>query len=413
MHISSLEIQLGLIVLGLLMSAYFSGTETVFLSASRVRIEILFRRRVKSIRRIYDFISKPETFIVTTLVGTNLASVLFSTVVVLVLQDSVDEFLIVLISTSALLLFGEIIPKSVGQEFSNQLLPVTGAMLKIFRVLFTPINFLLLGITNFFLKRLNLKTHADFQTVFTRKDIIKVLRESERGGAIKSKESRLIHKIFDLRKTRLKDSMVPRTEIVAVPKDVSLEELSETFRKSGFSRLPVFEDSVDNIIGIVYAKDLLTEPESLDEILKEAIFFPDSKPAYKLLVEFKQKRISIAIVLDEYGGTAGLITVEDLVEELVGEIYDEFDIDHEKMYRKLNATTFSVDARAEIDELNEKFNLHLPEEESYSTLGGFIIEQLGHIPKPGEMLAGDNWRIKIEKADERRVIRVRLIKKQS
>ncbi|NOZ60827.1 MAG: HlyC/CorC family transporter [Calditrichaeota bacterium] len=408
---SSLEIHLGLIFFALLMSAYFSGTETVFLSASRLRSEILFRRRVKSIRRIYHFISKPETFIVTTLVGTNLSSVLFSTLVVLSLKNSVDEFVIVLISTSALLLFGEIIPKSLGQEFSNQLLPLTGALLKIFKFLFAPVNFLLLGFTNFFLKRLNLKTQADFQTVFTRKDIVRVLRESEKGGAIKSKESRLIGRIFDLRKTRLKDSMVPRTEIVAVPKNISIERLSTAFSKSGFSRLPVYEDSIDNIIGIVYAKDLLTEPESLREILKEPIFVPDSKPAFRLLVEFKQKKMSIAIVLDEYGGTAGLITVEDLVEELVGEIYDEFDIDHEKMYRRLNANTISIDARAEIDEINEKFNLNLPEQESYSTIGGFVIEQLGHIAKEGEVLDTERYRIKIEKADQRRVIRVRLIKK--
>ncbi len=391
------------------MSAYFSGTETVFLSASRVRVEILLRRKVKRIRSIYNFINKPETFIVTTLVGTNLSNVIFSTLVVLALKDSVNEFFIVLISTSILLLFGEIVPKSLGQEFSHHLLIPSGTVLKFFKFVFAPINFFLLKVTNFFLNKLNLQMHADFQTVFTRKDIVKVLQESERGGAIQSKESRLIRKIFDLRKIRLKDAMVPRTEIVAVPKDISIEKVNNVFYESGFSRLPVYEDSIDQIIGIVYAKDLLTIPSSLDEILKEPTFVPDSKPAYRLLLELKKKKISIAIVLDEYGGTAGLITIEDLVEELVGEIYDEFDIDHEKMYRQINKNTFLIDARAEIDEINAKFKINLPESESYSTLGGFIIEKLGRIPRPGEVLQTENCRIKVLKADRRKVIQVRLI----
>jgi putative hemolysin len=402
-----------LIILAIILSGFFSATETIYLSASKLRIEILFRRNAKKINKVYTFIKQPETFIVTALVGNNFANVIFSTSVVLVLKDTVNELVIILFSSLFILIFAEIIPKSMGREYSNQLIIPVARLLKIFRLLFHPFNILLNSVSNSFIRKFNLNTEQNVEHILNRENVQNVIRASEKDGIIKTDEGKIINRVFDMRQTRLKDPMVPRTEIVAVKKSTSIPRLFKHFTESGFSRLPVFDKTIDDIIGVVHAKDLFTKPNRLQDILQEILFVPETKFAYKLLKEFRQKNNSIAIVLDEYGGTAGLITLEDLLEELVGEIYDEFDIDNKHMYKKLNAFTISIDAKAEIDEVNEKFKLSIPEKESYSTIGGFIIEYLERIPKSGDLLEFDNCKILIEKANRKRVIRVKIIIKKN
>ena len=400
-----------LIILAIILSAFFAGTETIFLTASKIRIEILHRRKIKGIKKVYSFIKTPEAFIVTTLVGNNLSNVIFSSLIILMLKDSFEEFLIVIFSSMFLLVFAEIIPKAIGREFSNQLIISCARILRLFKIIFFPINILLIDVSNFFLRKLDLGSEQKVEDILTRKNIKKVISDSEKGGVIKSEERKIINRIFDMSKTRLRDPMIPRTEIVAVRKSTSIDQLLKTFTQSGFSRIPVYNKNIDEIIGVVHAKDLFEKPEKIQDILKEILFVPETKFAYKLLKELRQKNISIAIVLDEYGGTAGLITLEDLLEELVGEIYDEFDIDHKHLYKKWDAFTFSIDAKAEIDEINEKFGLSIPEKESYSTIGGFIIEHLGHIPNKDEIIEFENCRIIIERASRKRVIKVKIILK--
>ena len=402
-----------LIILAIILSAFFAGTETVFLTASKIKIEILHRRNVKGIKKVYSFIKNPEAFIVTTLVGNNLSNVVFSSLIILVLKDSFDEFFIVIFSSMFLLIFGEIIPKAIGREFSNQLIIGSARILMLFKILFAPICTLLTSISHFFLKKFNLRTEQKVENILTRKDIKKVISDSEKSGVIKSEQRKIIDRIFDIRQTRLKDPMVPRTDIVAIKKTASINQLLNTFSRSGFTRIPVYDKSIDDIIGVVHAKDLFNNPDKLQDILKEILFVPETKYVYKLLMEFRKKNISIAIVLDEYGGTAGLITLEDLIEELVGEIYDEFDIDQKHLFKKLNAFTFSIDAKAEIDEINEKFGISIPEKESYSTISGFIIEHLGSIPKKDDVIEFEKCKFIIEKASLKRVIRVRVVLKKT
>jgi CBS domain containing-hemolysin-like protein len=177
------------------------------------------------------------------------------------------------------------------------------------------------------------------------------------------------------------------------------------------SRLPIYDEDIDNIIAVVYAKDLFLNPKELNDIVEEILYVPETKSAFELLKEFRQKQMSIAVVLDEYGGTAGLVTTEDLIEELFGEIYDEFDIDHEPMYVFEDDKTIRIIARAEVDELNQKFNLNIPEGD-YTTLGGFIIEQLGRIPRVNETIELERCKIIVEKASRKRVILVKVICEQ-
>lgn len=401
-------IEIVLAILAIILAGFFAGSETVFLSASRIRIEILHRRRAKGIKAVYKFIKNPETFIVTSLVGTNLSHVIFSSMIVLILKESLQDFLIVLFSSTLLLIFSEIIPKALGWEFANNLIIRSAQLLNLFKIIFYPINILLTSTSNFLLRRFHVPAEQKMKNILTRSDLQKYIHESEKFGVIESKEKEIITRIFNLRHTPVKETMIPRTDIIAVKSEVSVDELKEKFNESGISRIPVYEDNLDNIIAVVYAKDLFLSPIKLSDISQEIFYVPETKSAFELLQEFREKKMSIAVVLDEYGGTAGLVTLEDLVEELFGEIYDEFDIDHESMYIIENERTIKIIARAEVDEINQKFNLNIPEG-NYTTLGGFIIEQLGHIPKVKEEIELLDCKIIIENASRKRVILVKLI----
>lgn len=401
-----MEIVLAILII--ILAGFFAGAETVFLSASKIRIEVLHRRRMKGINRVYKFIKNPETFIVTSLAGTNLSHVLFSSLIVLILRESLNEFLLVLFSASMLLIFTEIIPKAIGWEFANNLIIQTARILNLFRIIFYPINILLTSISKFLLKRFHIPGEQKMQDILTRSDLRKYIHESEKYGVIELQEKEIITRIFNLAATRVKETMIPRTDIIAVSKDTPIPELIKKFSESGFSRIPIYEGSLDNIIAVVYVKDLFLNPMKLSDIAEEILFIPETKSAFESLQEFREKRMSIAVVLDEYGGTAGLVTLEDLIEELFGEIYDEFDIDHEHMYIFEDKRTIRIIARAEIDEINEKFKLHIPEGD-YITLGGFIIEKLGHIPKAKEKIKLECCEIIVEKASRKRVILVKLI----
>lgn len=401
-------IEIILAIITIILAGFFAGSETIFLSASKIRIEVLHRRKAKGITRVYKFIKNPESFIVTSLVGTNLSHVIFSSLIVLILRESVDEFLIVLMSASLLLIFSEIIPKAIGWEFANNLIKRTALLLNFFKFIFYPINILLTSISTFLLKRFHVSAEQKMQDILTRRDLQKYIHESEKYGVIESGESEIITRIFNLTDTRVKETMIPRTDIIAVSNAASIPELIEKFNESGVSRIPIYEGDLDNIISVVYAKDLFLNPLVLKDIQQEIFYVPESKSALELLREFRENKMSIAVVLDEYGGTAGLVTLEDLIEELFGEIYDEFDIDHEHMYVFEDDKTIKIIARAEIDEINQKFNLNIPEG-NYTTLGGFIIERLGHIPDVNETIELQRCKIVIEKASHRRVILVKLI----
>ncbi len=335
---------------------------------------------------------------------------IFSSLIVLILRGSVAEFFIAAFSAILLLILSEIIPKAIAWEFANNLIIWVGRLLTFFEILFYPISVILASISNFLLHRFRVPDEKKIQEILTRTDIQKYFHESEKLGVIESDEREIISRIFDLADTRVKETMIPRTNIIAMSNHASISELIAKFNESGVSRLPIYDGDIDNIVAVVYAKDLLLNPNELKDIAEEIYFIPETKSAFSLLQEFKRKKTSIAVVLDEYGGTAGLITREDLIEELFGEIYDEFDIDHEPMYVFESEKTIKIVAHAEVDELNQKFNLDIPEGD-YTTLGGFIIDRLGHIPRVNETMETERFKIVIEKASRKRVILVKIILK--
>lgn len=401
--------ELLLIIISLLLSFFFSGTETIFLSSSRIKIEILFRKGVKGAKLVKQFVAKPESFIITTLLGNNIVNVAFSSIFTVYLQHQFPDYVIIFLSSFIVLVFGEIIPKAVGWELANHLVIKAAFPLKFFEMLLAPLVQILTRVSSMILNVFRIE-ETQVVPLFTKNEIEALIQESEKAGIVKKKEREIISRVFDLRETQVKETMVPRTDIIAIKKNTSMRTVFKIFQQSGFSRLPVYDKNIDDIIGVVYAKELLGKARRLEDITREIQLVPATKNAFTLLQEFRGAQTSIAIVLDEYGGTAGLVTFEDLVEELFGEIYDEFDLDHEQLFKKLNKFTFLVKGRAEIDELNRKFNLRIPEG-NYTTLGGFIIDRIGKIPKIDDEIELNTCKMVITSATHKTVEEVKIIKK--
>ena len=252
------------------------------------------------------------------------------------------------------------------------------------------------------------RAHADE----LEREILDAVTEGERHGAVDEEEKEMIESVIELTDKRVEEIMTPRTDVVAIPKAGTLEEILETIRTNGHSRIPVYDETIDTILGVIYAKDLLRRPTDapfrLDSMMREAYFIPESKLVRDLLREFQARKLHIAVVLDEYGGTSGLVTIEDILEELVGEITDEYEPTPPEELIKIDEQTVEVDARMQIDDINDELDLALPEDEGYETIGGFVFSTMGRIPKVGESWTHENLGIKVIAAEPRRILRLRL-----
>ncbi|MEE8320050.1 MAG: hemolysin family protein [bacterium] len=249
----------------------------------------------------------------------------------------------------------------------------------------------------------------------TEEEIQSLIDEGEQEGVINQEEHAMLDAVLDLGDTKVREVLVPRTEMIALEKDSSLESALETIIEAGHSRIPVYDGDIDNIVGILYAKDLLKSwgctSEEIDLLskIRKAFFVPESKAVNELLKEFKTKRVHMAIVVDEYGGTSGLITIEDILEEIVGEIQDEYDLEEMVSCRKLDDGSIMFDARYPIDDFEEETGVVL-EKGDYDTLGGFVIRFLGHVPVIGEQFTFSTVEFVVEDADARRVSKIRVRK---
>jgi len=243
-------------------------------------------------------------------------------------------------------------------------------------------------------------------------EILSAVSEGELHGAVDSEEKQMIESVIELGEQRVDAIMTPRTEIIALPAGADLDTVLAAIREHGHSRIPVYESTIDTILGVLYAKDLLRhhdeEPFDLRRIMRKALFIPESKPVRELLREFQKQKLHIAVVLDEYGGTAGLATIEDILEEVVGDIADEYEQPEPEPIKRIDDFTYEVDARVRIDDLNERLQIEVPEHPDYETVGGYVFSTLGKIPKVGERCERDNFALQVIGAEPRRVTRVLL-----
>ena len=415
------------ILLMLALSAFFSGSEIAFVVANRLRVEVEARRSGFAGRTVKAFMQHPSTFLTTTLVGNNLALVIYSTMVAFYLQEPLDHFWATtvgleagseiaalvtqtLIASLVVVILGEILPKSILREVANQAVFVLAIPLRITYLLLLPLIKLAEWSSSLIVKLF--RADADSFSQFMRRDFEVIIQESRESGELElaEDESALLSNVFALSAIRVKESMVPRTDVVAVEESTSLEVLRERFIETGHSKLPVYRDNIDKIVGMAFAYDLFQEPTSLTEMMRPVQFVPAAKRSKELLRDFLASNTSVAVVIDEYGGTAGLVTREDLLEELFGDIQDEFDADS-PLLRSVSEGTFVASGRANIDELAEKFGVHLPEGD-YETVAGYLLEKLGFIPDRKEEFIADGYRFVILKASTNRIDLVRITRSE-
>jgi len=416
-----------LIVLVILLSGFFAGSEIGYVSANRLKLEIRARKKTMRSRALSHFLKDPEAFLSTTLIGNNVVNVLYATLMALFLLQPVSslyfslfdvypsDFVVLLIQTVIasliIMIFGEVIPKVVFRINSEGLLFNLAALYRGLNLLFLPFIYVANGIAGRLIRLIIPESESSVQ-VYRRQDIEMLLREigDSEESDIDRDDSELLTNVLQLSNKRVRDSMIPRTEIVAVEKKAGLQEALQKFVSSGFSKIPVYDQSIDNVIGVVFAYDLFKKPKKLGEIIRPVKHIPSSQKSKDLLSEFQKLNISLAIVIDEYGGTAGLVTTEDLLEEVVGDIQDEYDME-DMVMKKLSHNTFILSGDVPLQELTERFpSTKMPERNQYyETVAGYIIHEIGRIPKVNEEILIGNHKFIISKARQSRIETVKLI----
>jgi len=410
------NIQIWLILLALLGSAFFSGSETALISVNKVKLRKWLEKESRLARLVDKFLNRPSDILSTLLVGNSLMNVIATVVIAdLIIQFFparqtlsilVTALVIPIIVTPPILFFGEIIPKTVAREFAGRLVPLVTTPLLASYYLLLPVAKATHLISYQLLRLIGFKKQ-ERERIFTRKNIQRVLLESERAGVLDGEERSYISGVFNFSKSIVREVMTPRTEIVAVPKGASVEEIAAKMNQSNFSRIPVYEGSLDHIIGIVHVADFLGKGKKKEELLiHPVIFTPETRKCDSLFYEMRREKCHLAVVLDEYGGTAGIVTLENLLEELVGDIHDVHD-NAGTLVRMARDNSFIVDGRTRLDELADKIDLP---EKSYEveTIGGLLVSQLGRIPESGERFQMGSLRITVLDATSKRVESLRL-----
>lgn len=411
------------IVLLLLLSAFFSGSEIAFVSANRLRAEMTAHRGGFTGRLVQRFLDTPGMLLTTTLVGNNMALVIYSTLMALYLEPAFTTFFgdvlgqqvgleasvltaQTLVASILVLFVGEIIPKTIMREHADRLVSLLALPLRITYYALLPLIWLASAASNGLVRLF--RADAASLSQYLRQDVELLIRETtERGDLdLDEEESTILSNVFAMSTKRIKESMVPRTNIEAIECATSLEEVRRCFIDTGHSKLPVYEDNIDHIVGVAFAYDFFQQPSSLQDLMRDVRFVPETKGSKVLLQEFLSTSSSIAIAIDEYGGTAGLITREDLLEELFGDIQDEFDMEDDEL-QQVGPGTFLVSGSTPLDTFTEKTGIMLPGGE-YETLAGYLLEHVGRIPEAKERFTFDTCHFTIERATAHRIERVRV-----
>ena len=403
-----------IILLSLLFSAFFSGMEIAFLSSNRLKIELDRHKGTFNGKVMGRFYKKESFFIALLLLGNNTALVLFGIYAAKILEPIIENWGILepaliliiqtILSTLLVLVVSEFLPKALVQINPNGFLRIaTTPMLLIYSLLYLPTQ-LVMFVSGLFLRLLK-TDRSNSAKVFSIVDLehyvqdisARIKEEQDFGN-----EMQILQNALDFRTIKARDCMVPRTEIIAIEVDEAIERLNKLFIDNGLSKIIVYRKTIDNIIGYVHSFELFKSPVSIKQILLPIAFVPSAMPGKELLELFTKQAGNIAVVVDEYGGTAGIVTIEDVVEEIFGEIEDEHDLE-DLLEEKISEDSYRFSARLEIDYLNNEYGFNLPESDEYETLGGFIIHQLETIPALGEIIELENSTLEIEKVSDRRI----------
>ncbi|PKK91046.1 MAG: hypothetical protein CVV64_04560 [Candidatus Wallbacteria bacterium HGW-Wallbacteria-1] len=419
-----------LVLFFLLLAGFYAGAETAFISINRMRLKYLVdngNSRAMLVARILD---RPREFISTVLVGTNLfvvsASALATSIGITFLVDgrgfgrSEVTGITTLIMTVLTLLFSQILPKSIFRHHADSYTLAIAPAIQISKFLFLPVIFLIKIVISpfFWLLGWNTDVFRGFdndERIKSRKDLELIFQMSHEEGVLETDEHDMIRSVFNISDTLSREIMTPRVDMVAVRDDIEVEDMIQVFETTGYSRIPVYSGNIDNIVGIVHVMDLICAAviaRDVKTLMRKPFFIPETKHIGVLLAEFKKEKTHMSIVVDEYGGVAGLVTVEDILEQIVGDIDDEYDIDEvsEIIRSKDDENLAILDGTARIDDVNEEFDLDLPENEDFDSIGGLIFFLIGDIPEIGAEVSTPDGKVKftVEDADSHRVYRVRM-----
>ncbi len=416
----------GLVILLLVLvglSAFFSASETALTAFNRSKLKEISDESKTKGEMLKFWLKKPNELLTALLIGNNIVNILGSSIATMVAinflgNNSKAIGIATATMTIILLIFGEITPKVIAKAYSTK---ISGAVIEFVFFLskiLLPISILLMSISKVIVKIFGTDLN-NIGLIITEEEIKSVVSVGEEEGVIEEEEKKMIHSIFEFTDTTVKEIMIPRTTVYAVEASKTLNEVWEEMIGNGYSRIPVYEEKIDNIIGVLYLKDIFNviRERQLDKavkyLIREAYFVPETKPLFEMLEEFKKNQIHMAIVLDEYGGTSGIITIEDLIEEIVGDINDEFDGEHDEEIRKVADNKYIIDAMLSIDRINEEIGLNIPVSEDYDSLGGYIYTALGRVPLEKDIVNNeeDEMELRVLEVDNRRVVKVLLVLK--
>ena len=411
----STGIQIISLIALLALSAFFSSAETALTTVNKLRIRTLADAGDKRALILTTVIEEPGKMLSTILVGNNIVNLSASALTTTLTMDLLGSRAVGAatgILTLLILVLGEITPKTISTLHAERIALSYANAIHILMIVFTPVIFFVnqLSLGLLFLLRIDPNKKRDAITEDELRTIVEVSHEE---GVIESEEKKMINNVFDFGDAVAKDVMVPRIDMVLVDVNATYDELLEIFRKEKFTRIPVYEDTTDNVIGIINMKDLLLydrekEPEfSIRSFLRQPLYTYEYKKTAELMLEMRKTFNNIVIVLDEYGATAGLITLEDMLEEIVGEIRDEYDEDEEDEVRELVPDEYLVNGSAKLDDLNERLGLKL-ESEDYDSIGGLVIGLLDHLPEEGESVEYENLRFVVEHVEKNRIEKIRI-----
>ena len=426
----AISIVLYLVGLGFLLSlsAFFSGSETALFSLGKTQVERLRQGTGKGGATVARLLDNPRRLLITILVGNmfvNVASASLVASIATALLGNKGVGLAVGITTIMLLVFGEITPKTVAVHNAEPIAKLVAYPIHLFSKLIFPLRIVLRIVTNFLMRLLG-GGSIPVEDRFTTEELRAMVDIAEEEGSIKEQEKELLNTIFDLRSITAAEIMVPRTEMVCISEDSTLQQVFDLARTVGRSRIPVYKDDIDHISGIAHVRDFLMwrhhdvhdmvieqflekrlklRPRRQDTLIRTPFFVPETRTAMGLFQDFRDRGVQMAILLDEYGGTAGLVTMEDLVEELVGEITDEYDAASED-FRRLDDFATAVSGGTSIRNVNKKLGLNLSSEEDIDTIGGYILHLFGRIPKRGEVFSTNGLEFEVAEADRQRITRV-------
>ena len=343
-------------------------------------------------KALSKYISHPDIFLIVILVGNNLVAVTFATIATLKLDEELNPELSWLLITIVLLFVGEIIPKTIFRSVSNRILPSIIPFIRLFHLLFMPIIKFVQFIINSIFKLFRVSSD-EAEKIFTRDELENLLLHITKEKYARPEKQKIIKKTLELEQANVRSIMVPRKDIVAVSIDQSTEQIQNRFVETGVSRLFVYQKNLDEILGYVHFHDFISPVEKWDEKIISLLFFPETKKLREALAEFKMRNEKIAVVIDEHGGIEGIITIEDIIEKIIGEIQDEFDFEEENI-TQIKDRVFLVNAHTSLEELEDNLNLIIPKSEDYQTISGFLLKKIGRIPKVGfEYILDSKWKI--------------------